>query len=642
MNFLTSLWKTYESAETDGWVDNTQKSRTILLPIYHDSMRSNGKNIISVQLDKTGQLMKATILADGDVIIFPVTFKSVARSSNTDPHPLVDEMKYLTPAINQLYNDKYNSQLANWIEFTDNPEIKQFLKTIQSYLSKENFEDEIFKSIYGKNYEREGLKVKIGKKSIDFAKCYIEFRIANFISSKTVSVTNYLELHQDYIRYVNAYHGKKITCNISGEESIPLSTSDHRYFISNLKLISGSDSTAKENYLGRFTNPNDVIRIGYDTSEKIHLMAKFLLENNDTHTWLGAGQHLINWFSDDLTNQSQLKLTEPQEIAGIFDEDWDISFDEDDLENRPKFIVGQTNRGINQSFIHGPKRFSDASTYYVAIIKQKPKGRVALEYFRHLQGSDLLKNLDKWQSQYSWEVRKTDGIDFQKTPNFNEIILAAYGVEREEGKGQERKIVLKLDNDSFKSDLYQQLVTALIDGQAIPSSIIKKLENNIKQRQRYPNHWYQVQYVSLAILHKQHGKEFTSMLDHEETDRSYLFGRLLAIYELIEEIYNKSKDPDKENQRITNTERYWSAYTTQPATLMTVLDSKVRYCIDYLKINEVGYWKKLDNELKEIIQLLSPIMMDKSVNQPLDYKFIFGYYAEKKYYYTKQGKESEE
>ncbi len=37
-----------------------------------------------------------------------------------------------------------------------------------------------------------------------------------------------------------------------------------------------------------------------------------------------------------------------------------------------------------------------------------------------------------------------------------------------------------------------------------------------------------------------------------------------------------------------------------------------------------------------------PLFGDADFTQPLDYKFIFGYYAEKKYYYTKQGKESEE
>ena len=87
-----------------------------------------------------------------------------------------------------------------------------------------------------------------------------------------------------------------------------------------------------------------------------------------------------------------------------------------------------------------------------------------------------------------------------------------------------------MDNDSFKSDRYQQLVTALIDGNPVPSTIVKKLETNIKQRQKYPNHWSQVQQISLAILHKQYGREFKPMLDHENTNRSYLFGRLLAIF----------------------------------------------------------------------------------------------------------------
>ena len=40
---------------------------------------------------------------------------------------------------------------------------------------------------------------------------------------------------------------------------------------------------------------------------------------------------------------------------------------------------------------------------------------------------------------------------------------------------------------------------------------------------------------------------------------------------------------------------------------------------------------------------LSPLMQDRGINDPLDYRFIFGYYAEKKYFYTKQEKtESEE
>lgn len=394
----------------------------------------------------------------------------------------------------------------------------------------------------------------------------------------------------------------------------------------NAKIISVSNKG--EAYKGRFKEREDVFSVGYETSEKIHLMIKYLLENKNSSTWLGSSQYLINWFSDDLTNESQLDIVKP-----AFD---DLFEDEDEEKSLVSLKPNEENKQIGSSFIKGQKLFGNDATYYVAILNKTSNGRIALKYFRQLQVSQLLNNLEKWQEHYSWEARNKSGEYKLKTPTFNDIITAAYGVDRER--------YLELDNDSFRSDQYQQLVTALIDGRPLPSSIVKKLEANIKQRQKYPKHWYQVQQVSLAVLHKQHRREFTPMLDHEETDRSYLFGRLLAIYELIEEVHNSSKNPklDKKDARVTNAERYWTAYSNQPATIMKVLDGKVRYCIDYLKTNETGYWMKLDNELKEIIQLLSPIMMDKSVNQPLDYKFIFGYYAEKKYYYTKQGKESEE
>lgn len=131
------------------------------------------------------------------------------------------------------------------------------------------------------------------------------------------------------------------------------------------------------------------------------------------------------------------------------------------------------------------------------------------------------------------------------------------------------------------------------------------------------------------------------MLDHENKNRSYLFGRLLAIFELLE-LQRYQLDGSK-NNRITNAERYWSAYTSQPAKLMMNLTNKIRPYEEAVKLNSPGIFKKLDKERVEIMDSLSPLMQDRGINDPLDYGFIFGYYAEKKYFYTKQEKiESEE
>mgnify|MGYP000867028338 FL=1 len=630
MDFFTSLLNAYEMAEEIGLVDQQKGiGEPVLLPLYHTSLKSNGKNIIAVKLDQDGSLYKAEIMdAENQTIIFPVTSNSVARSgSNPAPHPLVDKFSYYVPELSQSQYDDFHKQLASWITYCEEGEVKDFLMKIQQFILQTDFLSSILQSLYGDNYQRKGLKIAYsdsdGKnKTVDLSAYFLEFSIVQFHGFKDESVTSYKALHQSFISFLTANQDNLRTCNISGRtEQI---TNKHRGLMGNAKIISVSNKG--EAYKGRFKEREDVFSVGYETSEKIHLMIKYLLENNNSSTWLGSSQYLINWFSDDLANESQLDIVKP-----VFNELFED--DEDEKDSLVFIKPNEENKNIGSSFIKGRKLFGNDATYYVAILNKTSNGRIALKYFRQLQVSQLLKNLESWQENYSWEA-KTKAEDYRlKTPTFNEIINVAYGVDRER--------YLELDNDSFRSDQYQQLVTALIDGNPVPSTIVKKLETNIKQRQKYPNHWSQVQQISLAILHKQYGREFKPMLDHENTNRSYLFGRLLAIFELIET--QRYRIDGNNQERVTNAERYWNAYTSQPAKLMMNLTNKIKPYEETVKLNAHGIFNKLDKERAEIVRLLSPLMAKKDINDPLDYQFIFGYYAEKQFFYTKQEKnESEE
>ena len=627
MDFFTSLLKAYEKAEEIGLVDQQNGDNPVLLPLYHTSLKSNGKNIISVKLDQDGSFYKAEVMADNQTIIFPVTANSVARSgSNPDPHPLVDKFSYYIPEVSQSQYDDFHEQLASWIAYCEEARVKDFLMKIQYFILQTDFLSSILQSLYGDHYQREGLKITYsdsdGKnKTVDLSAYFLEFSIVQFNGFKDESVTSYKALHQSFISFMTDNQDNLGTCNISGRmEQI---TNKHRGLMGTAKIISVSNKG--EAYKGRFKEREDVFSVGYETSEKIHLMIKYLLENKNSSTWLGSSQYLINWFSDDLANESQLDIVKPA-FNDLFEDD------EDEKDSLVFIKPNEENKNIGSSFIKGRKLFGNDATYYVAILNKTSNGRIALKYFRQVQVSQLLKNLETWQENYSWEAKTKSGNYKLRTPTFNDMINAAYGIDRER--------YLELDNDSFKSDQYQQLVTALIDGRSIPNSIVKKIEDNIKQRQKYSKHWYQVQQVSLAILHKQYRREFTPMLDHQETDRSYLFGRLLAIYELFEA--QRYALDGSSQERITNAERYWNAYTGQPAKMMNHLENKIKPYEEVLKLNRPGIWHKLEKERKEIIQLLTPLYANKEFTQPLDYKFIFGYYAEKQFYYTKQTKENEE
>ena len=124
------------------------------------------------------------------------------------------------------------------------------------------------------------------------------------------------------------------------------------------------------------------------------------------------------------------------------------------------------------------------------------------------------------------------------------------------------------------------------------------------------------------------------MLDRENKDRSYLFGRLLAVLDQIEAT---TYTVDGENKRITNAQKFWTSYTSHPATMMQTLIEKTKNYEKTLLNAKPGLFHKLDKEKREIINLLSMYLIDKKeLNTSLDYQFIFGYYAEMQFIFTKK------
>ncbi|BFQ95253.1 type I-C CRISPR-associated protein Cas8c/Csd1 [Enterococcus cecorum] len=609
MDIFTSLLKSYDYALENGLVDVHDGNSTILLPLYHTNLRSNGKNIINVLLDKQGNFLSANFLEEDEIIIFPVTQDSIARSGKYPPsHPLVDKISYLIKD-NERLHEMYVESFFNLIQGISDDNVRNFLKAIKNFI----FKDDFFEIIETYIQENEG-------KKIDIANTFLTFSISRYISGRTVSVTDYVELHNQYIVYVESLDLPKGICNISGEEQ--QLTSKHRGLLGNAKLISVSNN--KENYQGRFSNGEDIISVGYKTSEKIHLMLKFLLENRNTNIRLREQQYLVNWFSDDLANNSEIDYVTPStfSISGalsVFDN-----------ANNAK-LTTDTNELIGNSFIKGKQRFSDASKYYVAILDKASNGRISLKYFRELSISQLYRNLQKWQNNYTWEYFEQKSKKVVCTiPSMGQMILSSYGIENNHK--------LELNNDKFFKDQFQKIVMALIDGQKIPSNLEKAMEQNIKQRLKYEEKWNTVMYTALAIFHNRNEEDLKNMLDENNTNRSYLFGRLLAVLERIEDAtYATGKDG---NKRVTNAQKFWTSYSNNPATYMQTLLTKTQYYEQTLLNSNYGLAQKLRKEKDKIITAIHDNYLNsKELNQPLDYHFIFGYYAENNYIFTKNESE---
>lgn len=111
-------------------------------------------------------------------------------------------------------------------------------------------------------------------------------------------------------------------------------------------------------------------------------------------------------------------------------------------------------------------------------------------------------------------------------------------------------------------------------------------------------------------------------LDEKRADRSYQFGRLLAVMDRKEEyaLYLSGKDGDRE----TNAVRMWSAYQKFPMRTYNELHAKTQYCDMRMKKSSREYYQCLQ---ENIITMLDDIQGFN--NHPLTEQYLVGYYAQK-------------
>lgn len=627
MSLLTALLDSYDYALEHDMVGKPDHFGNILLPMYYNSMKSNGKNIIELLLSKESVLLEARVLPEGETIQFPVTEDSVARSSGVAPHPLVDSASYVIQD-GEKRSAAYMEQMENWLAYDAN----DYVKIIRDFLKKPGMLDAVKKRLKDSE-EGEEEKAKKSAASIDFEKVFFTFSIENYESIKNVSVSENAALqgrYKAYVEYLNANdpEKEKITCNLSGKEDYLCIK--HQPLMGTARLV--SQITANdENYRGRFTTADQSIKIGMETSQKIHLMAKYLLSGQGTRRWLGEQANMVSWFSDDLSNAAEFNPTKSTEVASsVKNRLLALKQEKSDA----SMIADEMTEDIVKSFTNGKRMFSDDATYYIAIFDKISNGRVAAKYFRSLSASRLKENLVTWQEKYHWRGFSKENWDKEFTPSPRRMVLAAYGVERDG--------MLEISKNDFLKNQYQNILTALVEGRAVPRNFEKALAMNIRHRQNYDKTWMEVLFCALAVL-KDKGGMKDAMLNRENTDRSYLFGRLLASFEYLEKSAFSKGD-----ERSTNAEKMWTSYTNHPATMMLRLRNLMKpYERKLITSDEPLKRSAYFNATREIQEATN--MLHESydidsveVNRPLDYGFIFGYEAQRQAFYSGKNKDAKE
>jgi CRISPR-associated protein Csd1 len=259
-------------------------------------------------------------------------------------------------------------------------------------------------------------------------------------------------------------------------------------------------------------------------------------------------------------------------------------------------------------------------------------GRLAITYYREdLSGSDFLAKIEDWHKTCEWihEYRykdiKEEGVE-KKKRYYQPFIGAPAPINIAEAAYGDR-------DDKLKKATVMRLFPCIIDGQQLPydivDSAVRRACNRTAMEER---EWNKTLSIACALYKKYHAKEgFNMELDENRNTRDYLYGRLLAIADRLEEVslYKNEKD------RPTHAARYMQVFSVRPNRTWTQIYLSLT---PYLQMSEASFYK---NKISEVTTKFVSIE-EYNRDTPLSGEFLIGYHCQrmKLRQYLKNNKEA--
>lgn len=620
MSWLLNLYETYESnLDRVGVIEKKYNEKEYtLLPISHTTQNAH----IEVEITEDGEFHSARVIDRNDTsTLIPCTEESANRAgSKIAPYPLHDKLSYVAGDF-VVYGGKikkeepftyYIKQLEEWAASRYS---NDKVKSIYAYLSKKQLIkdlveanvlyldangtlidtwDKKYKSLYGDKPPI--FSVVVGGQESAF----IRFNVysPNKILEK---VWKDKEMYESFINYYQELLGEEDICYVTGKWSP--STDKHANKIRNpadkAKLISAND-TSGFTFRGRFNKSNEVASISYEVSQKAHNALKWLI--NRQGKTIDQRVFLV-WGNDDLEIPDPLMDTFSIDPVPI-EKNERISFTNQEFADE-----------VSKALDGYKSNLSSKSNVNILILDSATTGRMGVLYYRNMDKELYLNRLKSWHSTCVWLHRyriddQGEHVQFIGAPATKDIAFAAYGPKA---------------SDKVVKGLMERLLPCIVDDKKVPTDIIRSAfyrASNPVSMEKWE--WEKTLSITCALINKQEG--YNVALDTENNDRDYLFGRLLAIADVLER-----RALGSDETRSSNAIRYMNSFSKNPArTWKTIQESLQPY---QARLGTKGlYLSKLIDEVA------SRINYEDFNNKPLSGKYLLGFYSQRHELYQKKEK----
>jgi CRISPR-associated protein Csd1 len=597
MGLLQQAVVTYDTFQNMAGIYND--GEVPLAPLGHNTTKADAE----ITIDRDGLFVSASAVGREDnITIIPVTEKSSGRTSKANAHPLCDNLEYLS-SISAEKHMLYINDLEEWAnsEFS-HPKLMPIL----TYVKRGTIIHDLMSA---------GVIELDGDGNVSKPKCFIRWRVLMDDGSpdECWKDKTLFEAHINHLRSLSE-EGNKGICMISGDSAV-LADQHIKGIVSlfaNAKLISDNDKT-NFTYRGRFEDSEQALSVSFEASQKAHNALKWVVSNKGV---IQGGRMFVCWCPQGIEMPSPMRTLRQVREAGAENKRRDFP----DYKNE----LRETLNGWKSKIPSGK-----ISTVVLAAFDAATKGRLAQTYYTELEANDFLNRLYSWDLWCCWPYI----LGGFYSPSMMQIINSAFGVEKEE-RG---KTSLKAD-DKVISQQMQILLHCRVDCARIPESIIHLLVEKASNThfKEGKNREY-VLHTACAVLRKhlydKYKEEWEMALNPDRMDRSYQFGRWLAVAEKVERATYQ-----KDEAREPNAIKLQSIFCRRPQSIAAELEKQLEKAyFPRLRPGSRQYYKNLFGEIAEKLSCFP----ESELNQPLDSTYLMGYYLQRNELYKKKGDKGE-
>lgn len=634
MYLLSKLYQTYQNnlkeigkfevREFEYGEKKVQRPITPLLPLYHTTQHSQ----LTLTLDGKGNLLKAeTNAPDETITIIPATEKSSGRTSGLSPHALCDKLQYVAGDYTDFVSDKdsgyklFLEQLTAWTDFDKE---NKTLQSILAYVKKGTLIQDIVTRFPGllpcsddgkillewKDKTQDAPPIFKLASPATPADALVRWKVEIPRGDAITAVWKQPALYESWKNYQLSLESQKGLCYVTGEE-MSLAT-QHPAKIRNggdgAKIVSSNDKSGFT-FRGRFCDASEVCGIGTEVTQKAHNALRWLISKQG---WSDSTLSIVAWSPGYLDIPSPMEdSSEPPEKKEGTEE-----------------VLGRSLHAASRGAQADLSNANEKEHVLILALDSASPGRMAVSYFQEFPANKYVENIAYWRKHCYWRQQYSRTKIFEGTPAPKYIVEAVYG----------NNVSEKLRRQTIR-----RILPCITEQQSIPEDLvancIRRASNKIAMEWW---EWEKILGIACALYrlysYQQSNKtEYTMELDENNQDRSYLYGRLLAVAEHIENYAlflknpNKDKNKDKDNDRVkrsTNAERLMQSFAVRPYSTWPTIELSLSPYYQIITKNDPDTAFFFKKQLTKIVRTFET-QVEFENDTKLTGAFLIGYHLQR-------------